>query len=153
MKNFFTLASILLVGGFTSFGQTEVQLTEVSNSDVRAEGVLPTVIQSVGIFDRQSIIDQSEQLSGSLDITDPEMGDGLVVSPNPTKGNLSVSVPADLIGREIRIIDMTGRFVGNPIPIVGTTEKLTITGESGMYLLVIQAEERVITERIQLDTH
>lgn len=86
----------------------------------------------------------------ALDITDPELS-GLMASPNPTKGYLTVSVSPNLIGREIQIIDMTGRFVGGPVPITGTTVNLNIEGESGVYLLSIRTEKSMITERILLD--
>ena len=149
MKYVLTLTLALISSSFISFGQTAV---ESSNNTVRNYSTTPTVIQLTS--DKDVTVVQSQQNSGSLDITDPDIdGDSLVVKPNPTKGHLSISVPANLIGREIRVIDMTGRFVGNPIPITGTTESLTIEGESGMYLLLIETEEKVITQRIQLATY
>lgn len=151
MKHILTLTLALFSFSFISLGQTEIESVELSNCIMRIQSTTPTVIQSTG--DKDVTIVQSQQNTGVLDITDPDIdGDGLVAKPNPTKGHLSVSVPANLIGREIVVIDMTGRFVGNPIPIQGTTESFTIDGESGMYLLVIETEDKVITERIQLAT-
>ena len=139
---------MILTCSLTGISQTEIELLQSENSHSRGS-TTPTVIQSTSEFDKDITINESSQ-EGSLDITDPEI-DGLVVSPNPTKGHLSVSVPADYIGLEIRVVDMTGRFVGNSIPIVRTTESFSIEGESGMYLLMIRTRERVITERIQLN--
>lgn len=149
-KSIVLLASILLTG-FSSFGQTEyaIPLIDLDRSVVIRGCCSRVVPRPSGCTSVE--IRNEEKSEEVLDITDPEIS-GLAASPNPTKGHLSVSVPASLIGYEITIIDMTGRFIGNPIPITGTTENLTIEGESGVYLLVIRTENKVIKERILLDT-
>lgn len=95
-------------------------------------------------------ISEKVEQEDALDITDPELS-GLMASPNPTKGYLSVSIPPNLIGFEIQVIDMTGRFVGNSVPITGERVDLNIEGESGVYLIYIQTDTEIITERILLD--
>jgi hypothetical protein len=149
IKSIVLLASIIF-GSFISFGQSELTVPLIDiQSNYR--GCCRPVVQRPPSSCCAVEIRKEEKSEEVLDITDPEIS-GLVASPNPTKGNLSVSVPPSLIGYQITVLDMTGRFVGNPIPIKGTTENLTIEGESGVYLIVIRTEKQVIKERILLDT-
>lgn len=164
MIHSFSLLTFITLSVF-SFGQAEPELISVDPATIQP---LPHVI-SVEEFQKNyrgctipiSTLSPSsccapivrkveESEDQALDITDPELA-GLTASPNPTKGYLSVSIPPNLIGREIQIIDMTGRFVGGPVPITGTSVNLNIEGESGVYLLSIRTEKTVITERILLD--
>lgn len=160
MKSLILLPAICLMT-FSSLAQGTVEVPLIDLQSSYRGCCSPVVLRPAGcsrgvkstptIYTEQVVqrVQRSEEV---LDITDPEMS-SLTASPNPTKGRLTVSVPSNLIGYEIVIVDMTGRFVGEPIPITGTTEDFTIAGESGAYLLVIQTEKELIKERIILNTH
>ena len=156
-KSFILLASIILTS-FSSFGQIQ-QLAEKS-----VEPEIPVLLiprnsyrgccvpieqyyQSTGCSPK--VIRKVEETQESLDITDPELA-GFGASPNPTKGHLTISVPPSLFGYELQVMDMTGRFVGNAVPITGAIEHLNIEGESGIYLISIRTETNLITKRILL---
>lgn len=133
MKHFSVSLVLSTFLTFSSFGQTEViQPLEKPETAANLEV-------------------NSEELEGTiLDITDPELN-GLMASPNPTKGYLSVSIPPNLVGHEIRIMDMTGRFIGKSLPITSENVELMIDGDPGIYFISIQTEKEIITERILLD--
>ena len=153
MRRLFSLSFFLSFTTFLSFGQTDLGTIDYQHLTVR--GCTPRVsyIQATQKVDNIGIVSESEQQnSGSLDITDPEMAN-LSARPNPSKGPISIEVPASLIGFEIHVYDMSGRRVGNPVPITATTENMTLEGESGIYLIVIRTEKHVYTERILLDTY
>jgi hypothetical protein len=141
----------MCLAGFSSYGQiiTEVPIIDLQSSYRGC--CVPIVQRPVSSCCAAVVMQKEEKCEEVLDITDPETS-GLMASPNPTKGRLSVSVPPNLIGYEIHVFDMTGRFVGVPIPIAGTTEEFTIEGKSGVYLIVVRTEKEVIKERILLDT-
>ena len=157
MIRFFILPTLIILVSSSGFSQSEatpIQLEAVRSS---YRGCCSPVVLSPARCTPRSIIYTEQVIQGTeeskevLDITDPEIS-LLGASPNPTKGRLSVSVAPSLIGYEIQVFDMTGRFVGSPIPITGTSEEFTIEGKSGVYLIVVRTEKEVITERILLDT-
>lgn len=147
-KSFILIASIILTS-FSSFGQVEptVELISIQNSYLGCCVPVTRYYQSSGCSPQ--VIRKIEKSQESLDITDPEL-DGFGASPNPTKGFLTIAVPPSLIGLELQVMDMTGRFVGSPVPITGTIEHLTIEGESGIYLISVRTDTEIITKRILL---
>jgi Secretion system C-terminal sorting domain len=152
MKYSFALISACILSIGSSFGQTETISTcerEIlisprsccSNYRIVPSGAEIDILQD----------NSSESL---LDITDPELSSsGLTPSPNPTKGMISVVIPANKIGLTIRVLDMAGRMVGEPILIQSTTQELTIEGESGIYLIVVESEKEILTARVVLETN
>lgn len=139
----------IFLTSFSSFSQT---ISEAPLIDIRSSyhGCCFPAVQVAPSSCCATIIRKEDQSEASLKITDPEL-DGPTVSPNPTKGELTITVPPALVGHEIRIIDMTGRIVGNPVPIRGAVENIFLEGKPGIYLLTIRTEKQVITERILLD--
>lgn len=135
MKPIFSLLILSFISANPTFGQTEtIERAEKSETSI-------------------NLAWNSENLAEEiLDITDPELS-GLTASPNPTRGMISVLVPANLIGWTIQIHDMKGRSVGQPIPILNTSQEVTIEGESGLYLLTIVTDIGILTERIVLETY
>ena len=152
MTKSYALLSILIVSVFAAFGQTEDVVTyqiPTINRDYVVRGCCsPARINpsSCTAMDTNKL----EKTDPILDITDPELS-GLTASPNPTKGIINVVVPANFIGFEIQIIDMTGRFVGAPIPITDPSVQLNLECEAGIYLITIRTVKAIITERIFLD--
>lgn len=152
MIKYFVLQLTFILASFSGFAQNEQPVaTELPLIPRAYYGCCIPEVQHQ-LSSCQVVVQKEGEDQDVLDITDPELS-GLVASPNPTKGYLSVSIPPSLIGYEIQVIDMTGRFVGSPVLITGTTENLTIDGESGVYLISIRTEKELITERILLDTH
>lgn len=93
---------------------------------------------------------QLEKKTKDGDITDPELS-GITTYPNPTRGDIALKLPEDLIGHDILVMDMSGRLVGEPTPITGQTETITIEGETGVYLIVVRTEAHVFTSRVLLE--
>lgn len=152
-KSFILLASIILTS-FSSFCQIEqtVPVRSISSIQSSYRGCCTPVYKYAPARCTPLPVVKIEKSEDVLEITDPEL-DGLGASPNPTRGFLTISVPASLIGYELQVIDMTGRFVGNAVPITGGIEHLTIEGESGVYLISIRTETEIITKRILLQTN
>lgn len=150
MTNPLILCSSFILSAFLSFGQNEQtpvrSIEGISNS---YRGCCAPVRSYAPARCTPVYIPKVEKIEKSADITDPELS-GFTASPNPTKGNLVIDVPASLIGQEMQIFDMTGRTVGKAIPITNSIEHLTLEGESGIYLISIKTEGKIITERILL---
>ena len=163
MTHSFSLIAFLVLSVF-SFGQVDSEKISIDPATITP---LPQVISAEEFRNNYrgctvpsyaispssccaTVIRKVEKSEEALDITDPELA-GMSAAPNPSKGYLSVSVPAKLIGYEIQIIDMSGRIVGNPVPITATTVNLNIEGGAGVYLIIIRTEDDIITERILLD--
>lgn len=152
MTKSYTLITIFVLSVFAAFAQTEGAVTyqiPTINRDFVVRGCCPSVRIAPSSCSAMDI-HKVEKEETVLDITDPELS-GLTASPNPTKGMINVEVPANLIGFEIQIMDMTGRFVGSPITITDPSVQLNLEGEAGIYLITIRTEKAIITERIFLD--
>lgn len=152
MKYFSVLMATFFLSIGSSFGQTQTSGDQEIFQVLSYRGCCSNyVILAPSAED----LDMNKDKSGEilLDITDPELSSNLSASPNPTRGMISVVVPANMIGMTIQVCDMTGRIVGEPIPIQTTTQQLTIEGESGMYLIMIQTDKEILTERVLLETN
>lgn len=161
MTKSFLILVLITQAAFTSYGQTEkMEAPEIKVEKImqKSTDVLPIRVGDLKLdYNTLELVQsccQPVQVQGKskddTDITDPELS-GITTFPNPTRGDVSLKLSANLIGQEIQIIDMTGRVVAEPKRITSQTESLTIEGEAGVYLILVRTESETITSRIILD--
>ena len=152
MKYSFVLISIVILSISSAFGQSETLSTCERDFLISPRSCCSNYMPVPSSMDADLLKETSDE--SLLDITDPELSSsGLTPSPNPTKGMISVVIPANKIGLTIRVLDMAGRMVGEPILIQSTTQELTIEGENGMYLIVVESDQELLTARVVLEAN
>ncbi len=157
MKYSFALSVSFLFLTFLGYSQTQISSDLPLIRDGYRGCMVPvTLVQPTSCSGPIRMIENPEEVQNLeanddlLDITDPEMVD-FGAAPNPTKGQVIVSVSPVLLNHEITVYDMTGRQVGFPVSISSVSQPISIEGETGMYIIAIHTEEQVLTKRILLE--
>lgn len=152
MKYSFVLISIVILSISSVFGQTGTLSTCERDFLISPRSCCSNYMLVPSSVQTDILKEASDE--SLLDITDPELSSsGLTPSPNPTKGMISVVIPANKIGLSIRVLDMAGRMVGEPVLIQSTTQELTIEGENGMYFILVESEKEILTARVVLEAN
>ncbi len=157
MKYSFALSLSFLFSAFCGFSQIEISSDLPLIRDgyrgcaVPISCLRPTSCSGpIQIMENPEGVQNSEASDDLLDITDPEMVD-FGAAPNPTKGQLIISVAPVLLNHEITVYDMTCRQVGFPVTISNVSQPISIEGEAGIYIIAIPTNEQVLTKRILLE--
>lgn len=101
--------------------------------------------KSPGIFDSTLLLKWTESRTN---VSEENKAVHFRLSPNPTNGNILISMPPNVITYTLSIRDVYGNLVQPPVRVNGNAFCTGINGIAGIYFVTIQSLQGTITSRV-----
>ena len=115
----------------------------VDNID-NASGLLAVADFVQNFFDATVANECLSSIASLNEIVLPEFS----IYPNPSKGNFTVLLQSDFNEAQVRILDLSGRVVLNPLELSSKETDITVDQPSGIYILQLIVDRKMTMNRI-----